>query len=61
MEDINRMRISMKTEIIKRNQTNSGAESFITELQNSFKWFNSRFGQEKERISELEDRTFVSI
>ena len=30
-------------------------------MKNSLEWFNCRFDQAEERISELKDRTFVSI
>lgn len=35
-------------------------KKYYNVIEKFIKWFNNRFGQAEERISELEDTTFVS-
>ena len=47
--------------IKKEPNRNSEDENTVTELKTSLEQFNSRYSQVQERISELENRLFLSV
>lgn len=54
--------INKEVEIIKKNETKTlELKNIVTKQKNSLEWFNSRLGQTKERINELEFKLFEII
>lgn len=53
-------KFNKEIEIIKKSQTNSGAEKYITEMKKSMESFNSRLdhSEKKKKVSKPEYKSF---